>query len=549
VADVIHDDGQERHRHFELEATLKDCVRTFDVPASQFASMRWVEEQLGAKGIVYPGSSVRDHARVAIQSLSEDVETHHVYAHTGWRRLGKNKIWAYLHRSGAITASGLRTNVTVELPANLRSFELPAPPVGDELKAAIKSSLRILNLTRAASTTVPLYGAIWRAALGPSDFAVHLAGRTGVGKSELGALAQQHYGKGFNARNLPVGWSSTGNSIEGLAFVAKDALLVVDDFAPGGTGYDVSRAHREADRVIRAQGNNLGRARMRADSSLRVVKSPRGLILSSGEDIPRGQSTRARMLVIELGPEDLDFERLSQCQRDARKGIYAAAFAGYLQWLAPRYGRVRAQLPKELAELREEAASSAAHKRTPEIIANLAVGLRKFLEFALASGALSKEEGHQLWKNWWHALGIAASKQSEHVKSEDVAQNFVALLESVFASGAAHLAGADGYASQHAKGQLIGWLDGDDLLLEPNATFASVQRLAREQGESLPVGQKILWKRVQEAGLIAKVEKGRNLIRRDVGGTRRRVVCLRRHKFPSLAEKSGFPGFSGQSEE
>src|ERR1700688_4276006 len=48
-------------------------------------------------------------------------------------------------RSGAITASGLRANVAVELPANLRSFELPAPPVGDELKAAIRSSLRILH--------------------------------------------------------------------------------------------------------------------------------------------------------------------------------------------------------------------------------------------------------------------------------------------------------------------------------------------------------------------------------------------------------------------
>jgi len=75
------------------------------------------------------------------------------------------------------------------------------------------------------------------------------------------------------------------------------------------------------------QVNNLGRNRMGADSSLRPVKSPRGLILSSGEDIPRGQSTRARMLVIELGPEDLDFERLSQCQRDAPRLGFTPLFA------------------------------------------------------------------------------------------------------------------------------------------------------------------------------------------------------------------------------
>jgi hypothetical protein len=545
VADVIHDDGQERHRHFGLEARLKNRIRKFEVPAPQFGPMHWVEDQLGPQAIVYPGYNAREHAKVAIQSLSEEIATRRVFAHTGWRRIGKGKGWMYLHGAGAITASGLDTRVAVELPPNLLPFQLPAPPPPVELKAAIKSSLRMLDLTGAASTAVPLYGTIWRAALGPSDFLIHLAGRKGVGKSEWGALAQQHFGKGFNARHLPTGWSSTGNSIEGLAFVAKDALLVVDDFAPGGTGHDVSRAHREADRVVRAQGNHQGRNRMRSDSSLRPSKWPRGLILSSGEDIPRGHSTQARMLVIELGQGELDFQRLSECQQDARKGVYAKAFAGYLKWLAPQYDAIRAKFPKELAEWRDKAASSVAHKRTPEIIANLALGLRKFLAFAIASDALTKDEARQLWEGWWNALGVAASKQSDHLKSEDVVETFVALLESLLATGKGHLGGAGGCTSLGPKGQLIGWLDDDDLLLEPNTAFAEVQRLAREQGDPLPVGQKTLWKRLDDAGLISKREKGRNLIRREIAGKGRRVVCLRRDKFPSLSTKSGLTGFAG----
>ena len=36
--------------------------------------------------------------------------------------------------------------------------------------------------------------------------------------------------------------------------LAKDAVFVVDDFAPGGTVADVQRLHREADRLLRAQG-------------------------------------------------------------------------------------------------------------------------------------------------------------------------------------------------------------------------------------------------------------------------------------------------------
>ena len=71
--------------------------------------------------------------------------------------------------------------------------------------------------------TYPLLAAVYRAVLGETDLAVHLAGPTGVGKSELAALAQQHHGAELDARHLPASWTSTGNSLEGLAFTAKDA--------------------------------------------------------------------------------------------------------------------------------------------------------------------------------------------------------------------------------------------------------------------------------------------------------------------------------------
>ena len=48
----------------------------------------------------------------------------------------------------------------------------------------------------------------------------------------------------MDARHLPGSWSSTGNALEGLAFSAKDVLLVVDDFAPTGSATDVQRMHR-----------------------------------------------------------------------------------------------------------------------------------------------------------------------------------------------------------------------------------------------------------------------------------------------------------------
>jgi hypothetical protein len=112
-------------------------------------------------------------------------------------------------------------------------------------------------------------------------------------------------------------------------------VLVVDDFAPVGTTADIQRLHREADRLFRAAGNRSGRARMRADGGSRPTYHPRGLIISTGEDIPSGQSLRARLLVLELTPGAIATTALSAAQSDAAEGLFAGALAGYLRWLAP----------------------------------------------------------------------------------------------------------------------------------------------------------------------------------------------------------------------
>ena len=140
------------------------------------------------------------------------------------------------------------------LPEPLVAFCLPAPPEGAALPDAVRASLGLLRLGPGRAT-FPLLAAVFRAVLvGDTDFALHLAGPTGSFKSEAAALAQQHFGAGMDARPLPANWSSTANALEGLAFSAKDALLVVDDFCPTGAAHDVQRYHREADRLFAARG-------------------------------------------------------------------------------------------------------------------------------------------------------------------------------------------------------------------------------------------------------------------------------------------------------
>jgi hypothetical protein len=263
-------------------------------------------------------------------------------------------------------------------------------------------------------------------------------------------LLQQHFGPEMDARHLPASWASTANSLEGIAFAAKDALLTVDDFAPSGNAADVGRLHREAERLLRAQGNAAGRQRMRADGTLRPAKPPRGLILSTGEDVPRGQSLRARQLILEVSKGDFGPPPpaanpvLTENQREAAEGMYALSMAGFVACLAPQYEQIRSRLAAERSELRDRAAGDGQHARTPGIIADLALGLRYLLDFASTIGAVDTAERAELWLRGQAALREAGDLQTHHLESAEPTGHFLRLLSAAVASGRVHLAAPDG---------------------------------------------------------------------------------------------------------
>ena len=548
---ITHDDGVEARTMLAIEGQLQggQPLPRVEITAEAFPRMNFPVDSWRARAVVYAGMSTRDHLRAAIQILSGDVPRRQVFAHTGWRCIDGN--WCYLHGDGAIGGTGILEKSVVSLPDALEGYRLPEPPNGAALAEAVRASLGLINLA-APTITFPLVASVYRAVLGQADFALHVAGPTGVFKSEVAALAQQHFGAGLDARHLPGSWSSTGNALEGIAFAAKDALFVVDDFAPTGSTSDVQRLHREADRLLRGQGNNSGRQRMRSDGSLRATKPPRGLILSTGEEIPWGHSLRARLLVLEISPGDVDIRRLTDCQRDAGTGRYAQTLAGFLRWLAPQFEQVRDRLRVEAAALRGAAAAEGQHARAPGIVADLALGLRYFLAFATEVRAVSATEAKDLWNRGWASLCASTVAQAVHQQAAEPTQQFLRLLSGALASGRAHLASptgdcpvggaafgwrctTSGHGGQECEtwrpvGHRIGWLDGEDLYLEPEASFAEVQRFAGEQGGSLSVAARTLHKRLEEKKHLVSTERGRNTltVRRKLEGQRRPVLHLRR---------------------
>jgi hypothetical protein len=352
--------------------------------------------------------------------------------------------------------------------------------------------------------------------------------------------------------------------LEKKAFLAKDAVLVVDDFAPTGTTADVQRLHRDADRLFRAAGNRAGRARMRADGGSRPTYYPRGLIISTGEDIPSGQSLRARLLVLELTPGQIAADRLSAMQTDAASGIFAAAMAGYLRWLATRIDDLKGSLPEQQRMLRDRLFQDGEHRRTPDIAASLLVGWQTFLQFAEESGAIAAKDAASTLDRVRSALTESAEVQRAHQASEEPARRFLALLGAAISSGRAYLADAETGAQPEdavcwgwqlasvgsgrdlrevcrPNGERLGWIRDGDLLLEPETAFAVAQKLARDQGTSIPIKQRTLWKRLAEQGLLASRDqvRGTNTVRRMIDGMRRHVLHLRPSALAAEADQRG----------
>jgi hypothetical protein len=535
VADMVYDDGVEKRREIELEVHFDGEIFSFNLPGHRFAAMTWPIEYVGPGAIINPGHAQR--VMVAIQALSGNIPTHTVHQNTGWTDVNGSPV--YLHAEGGIGADGPVQDVSVAVAESASRFVLPSVSGSKDLCKAVLASLKMLMLGPLAVMAI-LYGTIWRTVLGRVDFTPHLVGPSGSGKTAVAALVQQHWGSGNDAGHLPASWSSTENALEAIGFYLKDAICTIDDFAPSGGGNDIHSLNAKADRVLRAQGNQSGRARMRSDLSVVPPKPPRGCFLSTGEDIPRIYSLQARMVIIEIDDSSLDWPLMSECQKDADSGLYSLAMSGYVQWVAQDYNKIQENLPKRVQRYRDKL--NGPHRRNATTTANLMVGLDYFLEFAVEIGAIPDFDTELKQKEWHEALLQVTEDQVKFHEGVEPTVRYIELLSAAFDSGRAHVCSINGSEptnpsawgwrngnnGRHPRGTQIGWVDGDDLFLIPVAAYQTANEMARN-GAGISISEQTLRKRLHEKDFLLSTEKdGRKTltIRKTLDGARRPVLHL-----------------------
>jgi hypothetical protein len=170
-------------------------------------------------------------------------------------------------------------------------------------------------------------------------------------------------------------------------------------------------------------------------------------------------------------------------------------------------------------------------------------GFELWVEFALEAGAISMAERMELEQRCERAFQELAALQTRYHHASDPALRFVGLLKAALRCGHAHVANRRGAAPESLEtwgwrrkpkgqgwipqGTRVGWVTGSDLFLDPAASYQIAQAVAGH--ERIPVSQQTLHQRLRESGLLASVDKGRQMvqIRRTLEGCPRQVLHLR----------------------
>lgn len=526
--------------------------------SKEFAAMRWPLERWPTQATVLAGSQTRDHVRTAIelQSHLQTVHQRTVYRHVGWvlhPRYGR----IYVTAGAVIGSQGAIAGIDVDLPVKrLEFYQLPEPPVGDELQLAIRASLALIDVV-ADRYSVGCLAVVYRSPLGHLDAVLWPTGKSGRQKTSLLVLMQLHFGTQWTERELLLGWQSTISSIEVIASRARDALVLIDDFKPAGDWRVVAQKRGDLSRFLQGVGDGGARNALNHNRTLQKTPELCGAFACSSETYPLGQSDAARAIIMpvteQLAHDDHSKQAMRAAQANGEQGLYTQATAGYIHFLAKIFDTVYGRGSLHITHVRQyEKLFSGGHARTPVAMAELSFGWRMWLHYAVTTGAITTTEADTYWHRVGRALTELAAAQASDQMDEDPVHRVLTLLAGLFdqqrvhvsplkSEQAAEASEADPEpteADQHPTSVFIGWLSasrtGDTWVhLLPDAVYEALNDSARRQNAALPDKKTLmglLRDDLRPIGLMrCDQENGRFRSEHSVliNGERRRLLTLR----------------------
>ena len=327
-------------------------------------------------------------------------------------------------------------------------------------------------------------------------------GDSGCGKTQL-TRALQHLWGSFPSL---IGLLSTEKGIMSLCHEFKDALLVVDDYKAVNV-----QQRQTVTKIIQYSYNPIGTVKLRRDSSMATTKSPKGVLIISGEQFIANEiSLLGRTIMIETRTFNTKKTEKQYQAVSKRMEEYKGLLPRFLSWFMGKDEQVCRDRLKKLKE--DMYAPFAGGPNSDRIAVNLSVNYlcwELFVEFLEFSSVIDHDEKIELMEEHRDQIDslmgrmVALGGEAHH--GTVFKNNLIEAIQSAQVS----IKGLQGY--EHENKPPIGFKKpgvDNHIYLFPSSAFQAVQRLFDK--EPLNITMRALARQLEDMGFFLQTDGKRH---------------------------------------
>jgi len=510
---------------FEGDLETESGRRRFRITAADYADNHGLRARLYEVG----GATIQvlclmDKLRQAVSALSNPRQIE-VTKHFGMNADGSS----YLVPGGCVSANGFeRTSgggsfINVDLRDEEKARHLRLGSEGPDKIAKVRHHIinefvrlqpAVITLSCLAFVALAVLhrfsGRAWR-------FVLWLVGPTGAGKSFLARLIQCFFGD-FLQPDAIATWGATVNFLERQGYYFRDCVYLVDDYKRGTCKPDqvVKLIHRYAD--------GTSRGRLKRDASTNRSWPIRGMLLSTGEELPEHRSSLvARCIPIRVPHGEKNIKLGHKCMDMAN--LYPAFTASFLHYV------FRNDIVAKFKNMVDQEERSFYHHllagrpNDARIASNFGMLMAAFEVMAEYLSDIWKEKGQTNVNQYRRDLRHLAMSGTGDVSGERASVVFMDTLRSLLEAGEVVVESA-GYGD--TKRTIVGKIRQDD----PEAVYIFTRLALREVAQTLSranlppldAGERSLVQQLREDGVV--LQQRTRQMRLD--GSAHRVLRLKR---------------------
>ncbi|WP_404358078.1 hypothetical protein [Methylotuvimicrobium sp. KM1] len=555
IEQINLDDGLAIVPHYRIFGTAENgaALPEILVKVSEFESTPWYSLHWAGRVIESVGGCARQHVNVATKYLSiidGEIPVRTVYRPLGWHKI--EDCYYFITATGGIGETGLNSTIECDPGGErMQLYAMPEPLAEDELRAALLSVMKFFDTVTPANCRIGLLSLIlpFRAVLNfalRNNFGVVFEAKTGTGKSELAAIIASFFGK-FDGNTPVSNWGDSYLDMTIKSFTLNGLVHIIDDFVIEGSASAAEKLTQKFISFVRDAGNQAAIGRRKTDHNSMQTAWPRSLTITTTEGLPNlPASVFARLLIVSIPPDSINFDAITEGQRLVADGVFAGVMAAFIKSIAPRIDELKAQTIEDAAIWRNKARSgdsANSHARAADIFGGLMVAADLFADFA-ADAIGSEFESGQFLIDFEREMATTFRHQYEPQADADPVRKFFDLLLAAMRSGAAHLADSINKGPPKEKPHVFGWTRQAALIPEaqdshspngslvgfqhfesgksevwllPTQAYREVVQFAKSSGEPFITPKKLLAKIFIERGLVETViEKNRANPRADI---------------------------------